>query len=128
MRLDAAKNEVVVGPRSALTTTGLILRDVNWLGENSFAESAGNGLELFVRMRSSQKLRAALVTADGETGGKVELHDGEEGIATGQACVFYASQEPGARVLGGGWIAKTVKAANQGDYRAQSHTLAEAPR
>jgi len=128
VRLDAAKNEVVVGPRSALTTTGLILRDVNWLGEKSFAESAASGLELFVRMRSSQKLRAALVTADANGGGKVELHDGEEGIATGQACVFYASQEPGARVLGGGWIAKTVKAANQGDYRAQSHTLAEAQR
>jgi tRNA-specific 2-thiouridylase len=128
VRLDATKNEVIVGPRSALTTTGLILRDVNWLGENSFIESAGGGLELYVRMRSSQKLRAALLTAEAGGSGKVELHDGEEGIATGQACVFYASSEPGARVLGGGWIAKTVKAANQGDFRARRQTMAEAQR
>jgi len=128
VRLDAAKNEVIVGPRSALTTSGLILRDVNWLGENSFKDSADGGLELYVRMRSSQKLRAALLTADADGGGRVELHDGEEGIATGQACVFYASSEPGARVLGGGWIAKTVKAANQSDFRAQRQTMAEAQR
>jgi tRNA-specific 2-thiouridylase len=79
-------------------------------------------------MRSSQKLRAALLTAEAGGSGKVELHDGEEGIATGQACVFYASSEPGARVLGGGWIAKTVKAANQGDFRARRQTMAEAQR
>jgi tRNA-specific 2-thiouridylase len=128
VRLDAAKNEVVVGPRSALRTTGLILRDVNWLGEGSFSDSAGKGLELYVRMRSSQKLRAAHVKAEPNGAASVELHDGEEGIATGQACVFYAGSEAGARVLGGGWIAKTVKAANQGDFRAGDRTLAEAQR
>ncbi|MES1180082.1 MAG: tRNA 2-thiouridine(34) synthase MnmA, partial [Hyphomicrobium sp.] len=32
VRLDATRNEVIVGPRSALTTTGLMLRNVNWLG------------------------------------------------------------------------------------------------
>jgi tRNA-specific 2-thiouridylase len=128
VRLDATKNEVVVGPRAALTTTGLVLRDVNWLGEKPFRDSAADGLELQVRMRSSQKLRAALLTLDPNGIAIVELHDGEEGIATGQACVFYASAEPGARVLGGGWIAKTVKAAGQGDFRAKSHTMAEARR
>ena len=128
VRLDAAKNEVIVGPRAALTTTGLVLRDVNWLGETPFRDSAADGLELHVRMRSSQKLRAALVTVDPNGIARVELHDGEEGIATGQACVFYASAEPGARVLGGGWIAKTVKAAGQGDFRAKSQTMAEARR
>ena len=30
--------------------------------------------------------------------------DGEEGVAPGQACVFYDSAEGGARVLGGGFI------------------------
>jgi tRNA-specific 2-thiouridylase len=128
VRLDAAKNEVIVGPRSALTTTGLMLRNVNWLGEKPFDESVGDGLDLFVRMRSSQKLRAAHITAEPNGAAKVELHDGEEGIATGQACVFYASSEPETRVLGGGWIAKTMKAAGQGDYRVRSQTLAEARR
>jgi tRNA-specific 2-thiouridylase len=37
----------------------------------------------------------------------VELDDAEEGVAPGQAAVFY----DGARVLGGGWIAATENAA-----------------
>ena len=42
---------------------------------------------------------------------RVELNDGEEGIATGQACVFYADAGTEAQVLGGGYIAKTIKSA-----------------
>jgi tRNA-specific 2-thiouridylase len=128
VRLDAKKNEVVVGPRAALTTTGLVLRDVNWLGERPFNESAAEGLDLYVRMRSSQTLRAGVITAEPNGGARVELQDGEEGIATGQACVFYASSDAGARVLGGGWIAKTVKAAIPADFRTASQTVAEARR
>jgi tRNA-specific 2-thiouridylase len=128
VRLDAARNEVVVGPRAALTTTGLVLRNVNWLGDAPLADCAADGLPLFVRMRSSQRLRPAVVTAEPNGVVRVELHDGEEGIATGQACVFYSDGEPGSRVLGGGSIAKTVKASGQGDFRAASQTLAEAGR
>jgi len=32
----------------------------------------------------------------------VQLHDGEDGISPGQACVFY----DGTRVMGGGWITR----------------------
>jgi len=35
-------------------------------------------------------------------GAEVELLSPEEGVAPGQACVFYAPE--GSRVLGGGWI------------------------
>jgi tRNA-specific 2-thiouridylase len=128
VRLDATRNEVVVGPRAALMTTGLVLRDVNWLGEKSLLAIADNGLPLYVRMRSSQSLRPALVYAEPNGGVRVELHDGEEGIATGQACVFYADAETEAQVLGGGYIAKTIKAANAVDYRAKSVSMAEAQR
>ena len=38
------------------------------------------------------------------------------------------TRELEARVLGGGWIAKTIKAANQADYRADGGTMAEATR
>ncbi|MEP2761218.1 MAG: aminomethyltransferase beta-barrel domain-containing protein, partial [Hyphomicrobiales bacterium] len=34
-----------------------------------------------------------------------ELIEGEDGVAPGQACVFYEA-EKGERVLGGGWIAR----------------------
>jgi tRNA-specific 2-thiouridylase len=126
VRLDAAKNEVVVGPRAALTTTGLVLRNVNWIGEKPLADIATDGFPLYVRMRSSQKLRPAIVTCEPDGVVRVDLHDGEEGIATGQACVFYADAEPEARVLGGGWIAKTIKPANLGDAAAKGQTKGQA--
>ena len=42
----------------------------------------------------------------------VSLRDGENGVAAGQACVLYADGSPQARVLGGGWIARAVRAAH----------------
>jgi tRNA-uridine 2-sulfurtransferase len=109
VRLDAKTNDVIVGPRSALTTVGLVLRDVNWLGEKPLATVAHDGLPVYVRLRSSQAPRAATLFADDSGSCDVVLSDGELGIATGQACVFYETAEPGAIVLGGGWIAKTMK-------------------
>ena len=38
-------------------------------------------------------------------GAEVELLTAEEGVAPGQACVFYAPE--GSRVLGGGWITRS---------------------
>jgi tRNA-uridine 2-sulfurtransferase len=125
VRLDASKNEVIVGPRAALTTTGLMLRNVNWLGEKPLADIAAGGLPLYVRMRSSQTLRPALLLVEQDGIVRVELHDGEEGIATGQACVFYADAGAEGRVLGGGWIAKTIKATNATEHRVTDKTMAE---
>jgi tRNA-specific 2-thiouridylase len=39
------------------------------------------------------------------------LIGGEDGVSPGQACVFYDAAEGQARVLGGGFIASTVAAA-----------------
>ena len=35
------------------------------------------------------------------------LLNSEDGIAPGQACVFYSQDEFGDKILGGGWISKT---------------------
>ena len=37
--------------------------------------------------------------------GEVEFAEPESGVSPGQACVFYKSLDPRARVLGGGFIA-----------------------
>jgi tRNA-specific 2-thiouridylase len=37
-------------------------------------------------------------------GGEIEFEEPEIGVSPGQACVFYESCEPQARVLGGGFI------------------------
>jgi tRNA-specific 2-thiouridylase len=101
VRLDAARNEVVVGPRDCLRVRTIVLKDVNWLGDGR----RGGGERLDVRVRSSQDPKAALVSLEGKSA-TVVLEDGEFGVAPGQACVFY-SQDAVARVLGGGWIAAT---------------------
>ena len=43
-------------------------------------------------------------SASARDGVEVELLDGEDGVAPGQACVFYDAAEGEARVLGGGFI------------------------
>jgi tRNA-specific 2-thiouridylase len=113
VRLDAARNEVIVGPRQALETTGLLLKGVNWLGEEPIEQAAANGLDLHVRVRSSQPTQPAILTSDADGSIKVVLTEGQQGIAAGQACVFYADGSDGARVLGGGTIVKTLKSGDR---------------
>ena len=94
LRLDAAKAQVVVGPRSALGASSITLRDVNWLAP------ADKPFDCAVKVRSMRPPVAARVTPLDRTA-QVELLAGEDSVAPGQACVFY----DGSRVLGGGWIA-----------------------
>lgn len=124
VRIDAAKNEVVAGPRAALATSGLILRDVNWLGSEAFSAEIADGLPVFVRMRSSQPPRPATLVMNANGNCEVVLGFREEGIATGQACVFYATDQPEAQILGGGWIASTVKPTMPVDRRADATAVA----
>jgi tRNA-specific 2-thiouridylase len=98
--LDAAGARVIVGPREALATRRLRLRDVNWLGDGRLEDLGARGLDIAVRVRSTREPSPARLTGDGE----VELLEAESGVSTGQACVFYASTAPQARVLGGGFI------------------------
>jgi len=105
VRLDPARNRVVVGPREALLTQHIQLSDVNWLGDASI-ESVRR-MPVFVRVRSTRPPQPAILHAGGENI-EVEITGGEEGVAPGQACVFYESLDPRARVLGGGVIRATV--------------------
>ena len=109
IRLDAERNEVIVGPRHCLRTEAIILRGVNWLGDTPIGEAAAHGLEIHARVRSTQPPAPATLLADGDGSVQVLLGDGIEGVAAGQACVFYSDGTNEARVLGGGFIAQTVR-------------------
>ncbi len=103
VQLDAASRRVVVGPRDALNVSIIRLRDVNWIGDGAIDRAIGNGLEIFVKVRSTRPQQPAwLRNIDGDY--VVELVDGEEGVSPGQACVFYDAPAGQARVLGGGFI------------------------
>jgi tRNA-specific 2-thiouridylase len=98
LALDATNARVVVGPRSALRTSNIILRDVNWLSEQA------EPFDGSVKVRSMRPAVSARVTPLDNRAALVELISPEDSIAPGQACVFYALG--GTQVLGGGWIAR----------------------
>ena len=98
--LDARKARVIVGPREALRTPRIRLRDVNWLGENEFGDLPDDGLMIGARVRSTRAPAPARLLP----GGEIEFEEPEIGVSPGQACVFYESCAPQARVLGGGFI------------------------
>ena len=109
VHLDPAGRRVIVGPREALATRRLHLREVNWLGDETLDGIPAEGLPLMARVRSTRPpMPARLFQVDGRV--HVDLADGETGVAAGQACVFYEDDGPGARVLGGGWIERTERA------------------
>ena len=62
---------------------------------------------LFIKVRSTGRLIKAKVNLD-KIAAEVNLEENETGISPGQACVFYSKNKLGDKVLGGGWIAKTV--------------------
>jgi tRNA-specific 2-thiouridylase len=126
VRLDADRRRVVVGPREALHTRRIVLRDVNWIGDGSLDEAlADDRREVFVKVRSTRAPRPAWLR-HGPAGYEVELADGEDGVSPGQACVFYDAGEGQARVLGGGFIKSAKPAA--GHAVADEQRMAAAAR
>ncbi|HMH65940.1 MAG TPA: tRNA 2-thiouridine(34) synthase MnmA [Rhizomicrobium sp.] len=106
LKLDAVNARVVVGPREALGSSVMTLREVNWLGAQDAAP-----FECRVKVRSMRPPVTATVTPLAGGAARVELAAPEDAIAPGQACVFYEAD--GSRVLGGGWI--TAPAAVQAE-------------
>jgi tRNA-specific 2-thiouridylase len=106
VRLDPQRRRVIVGPRSALAARVIRLRDVNWIGDGPFSALPAEGLDVAVRLRSTRPPVPAVLRRE-EEGARVELCDDEDAVSPGQACVFYSSTEPQARVLGGGFIGAT---------------------
>lgn len=97
IRLDAEKKQVIVGPHEALLKYEMMISNVNWLGFTSLGDE---GRDVVVKVRSAQPPQAATLYSLGAGRARVVLKEGYEGIAPGQACVFYE----GERMLGGGWI------------------------
>jgi tRNA-specific 2-thiouridylase len=130
VKLDAANKRVIVGPRAALGVSAIVLKDVNWIGEG---DAPADGCDVLVRVRSTRPpvpatlllgppapspgaaARTTLIsnvafktTAGAAPAAHVSdvLEAPEEGVAPGQAAVFYDPYS--TRVLGGGWIAATA--------------------
>ncbi|MGB8316428.1 MAG: tRNA 2-thiouridine(34) synthase MnmA, partial [Aestuariivirga sp.] len=107
VRVDAARKQVIVGPREALKQNDILLANLNWLGQKDLGEKAQ---PVFAKIRSTRPpVEAAL--RNGPEGSIVTILEGEYGVSPGQACVLYDGQGAGARVLGGGFIASAASQA-----------------
>ena len=100
LKIDAAKNQVVVGPKAALLSQTLTISGINWLGEGDTLPAGG--IDCAVKLRSAAPPVQAHITPLANSRAEVHLSEPYSAIAPGQACVFY----DGERVLGGGWIEK----------------------
>ena len=99
IKIDAEKNEIIVGPREKLGKKMISLNRLNLLSDKKdFAK------EILVKVRSTGKLLKAKINFKNKNEAFVELEIPEDGISPGQACVFYSKDSLGFKVLGGGWI------------------------
>ena len=105
VRLDADRRRVIVGPREALLVRRIRLRETSWIGDGGLDAAAQAGAAIAVKVRSTRPPKPARLAVDGSI--VVDLDEPEEGVAPGQACVFYSPEPAHDRVLGGGWIAST---------------------
>ena len=102
VKLDPDARRVIVGPKAALATRTVPVREINWLGDKPFTAQAE--WEMSVKLRSTRPPAPAILRPISDTEAEAELLTPEEGVSPGQACVFYATE--GSRVMGGGWIWK----------------------
>ena len=99
IKILAEKNEIVVGTKKHLIRNKINLKNLNIItnDKNDFKN------EIFVKVRSTGKLIKAKIKIQ-NTSANVDLLEEEQGIAPGQACVFYSKNNYGYKVLGGGWV------------------------
>ena len=100
--INAENNTIIVGNKNCLEIKKIKLRDLNILGSKKEFEKL-----ISIKVRSTGKLLNAKINFL-ETTAEVEILDKETGVSPGQACVFYSKDELGDKVLGGGWIHKTI--------------------
>jgi len=101
IKIVADTNEIIVGSKEYLIRTKISLKDLNIITNDK--KDFEN--ELFVKVRSTGKLIKAKIDIK-NTSAYVNLLEEEQGIAPGQACVFYSKNDLEYKVLGGGWITK----------------------
>lgn len=102
LKLDPAKRRVIVGPKEALLTSEIMVKEVSWIGE----DIPEDGLLVTAKIRSTRPgVPAKLYAGEGGTA-RIALLEPESGVSAGQAAVFYHND----RVLGGGWISGAISA------------------
>jgi tRNA-uridine 2-sulfurtransferase len=99
LRLDAARNAVVVGSAAALDRSTFTIKDITFTS----AETPAEPFAAEVKVRYKAPPAPALVTPLPGGRAEVRLREPQRAVTPGQAAVFYGGTE-GDEVLGGGLI------------------------
>ena len=99
IKIDAEKNEIIVGSKEHLGKKKISLKNLNLLSDKSELNE-----NILVKVRSTGKMLKADINLLEKNEAEVNLLNPENGISPGQACVFYKKDQYGHKVLGGGWI------------------------
>ncbi len=94
VKIDAAQNRVLVGPKEALARDIVFIRECNWLMD------AAAPMPVQVKLRSMTRAMDATLYPKADGLAEIHLAEPQFGVSPGQAAVVY----DGPRVLGGGWI------------------------
>ena len=93
---------MIVGNKKDLSVKKIYLRQLNLLGDVKKYND-----NLFIKVRSTGRLIKSKVIIN-KGNAEVNLEEIETGISPGQACVFYSKNKFGDKVLGGGYITRTI--------------------
>jgi len=89
VRIDAERNQVVVGDEEDLQAKGLVMRDVNCVAVPELTAASGRSR---VKIRYGAPLVACLTEAEGETV-RVRFARPQQAVAPGQAAVCYGADD-----------------------------------
>lgn len=96
VNIDAARQQVTVGPREALERASFTVSRVNWIA----GAAPANTIAAAVQIRHRHQAAPARVGALGDGRAEIAFDTPQSAVSPGQAAVFYDGDE----VLGGGWI------------------------
>ncbi|PIQ26735.1 tRNA 2-thiouridine(34) synthase MnmA [bacterium (Candidatus Blackallbacteria) CG17_big_fil_post_rev_8_21_14_2_50_48_46] len=101
LKINAGKNEVVVGPRDQTFSDGLEASGLNW----SAIDPPTKPLKAHIRIRYRSELVPATIEVTAPDTVRVRFDDPQSAISPGQITVFYDSND---MLLGGGVIEKAL--------------------
>ena len=98
--IDPKSNRVIIAEKEEVISKEIFVKNINYLTEI-------DDFDIKVRVRSSGNFLNAKIQKNNDRKAVIILDQPENAVSPGQACVFYAEDNNGIRLLGGGWIDST---------------------